>query len=353
MRHYSTFCCSLLTLVLFATNAEALQSASAAAKKPASQDAQTDNDFAYQGEYLGNLDLDGAAARYGVQVIATGKGTFKAVLYKGGLPGAGWDQSERYEWDATGKFEAQGSIDPFTGRQGLVQFQGDKHGDVVIQDGVFTLMNRRGMIAGKLKKVNRKSESLGAKPVANAVVLFDGKTANGWKNGKITDDGLLMQGTTSEKTFDDFKLHLEFRLPYMPQKSGQGRGNSGIYVQGRWEVQMLDSFGLTGEQNECGGIYSVGKPDVNMCLPPLAWQTYDIDFTSAKYDENNQLKSNARMTVWHNGVKIHDDVEMPDRKTTAAPVNVGPSPGPIFLQDHGNPVRYRNIWLVEKKPKKQ
>ena len=124
--------------------------------------------------------------------------------------------------------------------------------------------------------------------------------------------------------------------------------DSGIYVLGRWEVQMLDSFGLTGEQNECDGIYSVGKPDVNMCVPPLSWQTYDIDFTSAKYDENKQLKSNARMTVWHNGVKIHDNIELPDRKTTAAPVNVGPAPGPIYLQNHGNPVRYRNIWLIEK-----
>ena len=336
--------CALLTLALLVPGTLKGQTA------PPANPIKTDNDFPYQGEYQGNLEVDGIPGKYGVQVIATGKGTFQAVLYKGGLPGAGWDQSDRYEWKGPGKFEAQGSIDPFTGRQGLVQFQGDPHGDVVIQDGLFTLMNRQGRLAGKLKKVNRQSGSLGAKPVKGAVVLFDGQSANGWKNGRITEDGLLMQGTTSEKTFDDFKLHLEFRLPYMPEKKGQGRGNSGIYVQGRWEVQMLDSFGLTGEQNECGGIYSVGKPDVNMCLPPLSWQTYDIDFTAAKYDDDNQLKSHARMTVWHNGVKIHDNLELPDRKTTAAPVNVGPEPGPIFLQDHGNPVRYRNIWLMEKKP---
>ena len=135
----------------------------------------------------------------------------------------------------------------------------------------------------------------------------------------------------------------------MPTAKGQARGNSGIYLQGRWEVQMLDSFGLTGEQNECGGVYSVARPDINMCLSPLSWQTYDIELTSAKYDSSGELKSKARMTVWHNGIKIHDDLELPNRKTTAAPVNVGPDPGPIYFQNHGNPVRYRNIWLVETK----
>ncbi len=350
MRHfYRISCCLLLTLLFSSTHATAQPDRSNTQEKPPANNPQVDNGYAYQGEYAGLLDLEGAPAQYGVQVIATGNGTFKAVLYKGGLPGAGWDLSDRYQWTAPGKFEAQGSIDPLTGRKGLVQFQGDKHGDVVVQDGIFTVMNRQGRIAGKLKKVNRTSKTLGAKAGPKAVVLFDGKTADGWKNGRITDDGLLMQGTTSEQTFDDFKLHIEFRLPYMPEKSGQGRGNSGIYIQGRWEVQMLDSFGLTGEQNECGGIYSVGKPDVNMCLPPLTWQTYDIEFTAAKYDNDNQLKTNARMTVWHNGVKIHDNIELPNRKTTAAPVNVGPEPGPIFLQDHGNPVRYRNIWLMKKK----
>ena len=354
MLHPFKLCLVLLFAFLFVTSVGRLHAQTTNAQKtPRGVNApKVDGDFDYQGEYLGNLNLDGTPGRFGLQVIAMGKGNFKAFLYRGGLPGAGSpvgrEQVERTEWDAPGKFEPLGSIDPFTGRKGLVQFQGSKHGDGVIQDRTFTLMNRRGMIAGQLQKVDRKSPSLGAKPPGSAVILFDGKSADGWKNGKITDDGLLMQGTTSERMFDDFRLHLEFRLPYMPAQSGQGRGNSGIYVQGRWEIQMLDSFGLTGEQNECGGIYSVGKPDVNMCLPPLSWQTYDIDFTSAKYDTDKQLKSNARMTVWHNGVKIHDNLELPDRKTTAAPVNVGPTPGPIFLQDHGNPVRYRNIWLIEK-----
>jgi hypothetical protein len=142
---------------------------------------------------------------------------------------------------------------------------------------------------------------------------------------------------------------VEFRIPFQPEDSGQGRGNSGLYLQGRYEVQMLDSFGLEGKDNECGGIYSVAPPSVNMALPPLAWQTYDVDYTAAKYDDAGKLTSNPRVTVKHNGVVIHDNIELPgQRNTTAAPVAAGPAPGPVFLQNHGNPVRYRNIWVVEK-----
>jgi hypothetical protein len=111
---------------------------------------------------------------------------------------------------------------------------------------------------------------------------------------------------------------------------------------------MLDSFGLAGKHNECGGIYSVKDPDVNMCFPPLSWQTYDIDYTAAKFDDEGKLVANPRMTVRHNGVVVHEDVELPgERSTTAAPAKPGPAPGPVYLQNHGCPLRYRNIWVVE------
>jgi hypothetical protein len=110
---------------------------------------------------------------------------------------------------------------------------------------------------------------------------------------------------------------------------------------------VLDSFGLAGENNECGGIYSIAKPRVNMCFPPLIWQTYDIDFETAKYDTDGKKTKNAMLTVKHNGVLIHDRVEV-GKTTTAAGRAEGAEPGPIQLQDHGNPVVYRNIWVVLK-----
>ena len=140
-------------------------------------------------------------------------------------------------------------------------------------------------------------------------------------------------------------MHLEFRTPYKPTARGQGRGNSGFYAQGRYEVQILDSFGLEGADNECGGVYSVGSPKVNMCFPPLSWQTYDVDFKAARYDAEGKKTKDAIMTVRHNGVVIHQDL-VADHSTTASPLKEGPEPGPINLQDHGNPVRFRNIWVT-------
>jgi hypothetical protein len=221
--------------------------------------------------------------------------------------------------------------------------------EMKVKDGTAMVTDKDGKDLGTLSKVDRASPTLNAKPPEGAVVLFDGKSADAFTGGKMTDDGLLQQGCTSKQTFGSCRLHIEFRLPYQPLDRGQARGNSGVYVGARYECQMLDSFGLKGENNECGGLYSVKAPDENMCLPPLAWQTYDIDYTAAKYD-GDKLVANPRVTIAHNGVTIHDNVELPgERSTTAAPNKPGPEPGPIYLQDHGNPVRYRNIWVLEKK----
>lgn len=296
---------------------------------------KADSDFAYQGEYSGIVKADEKEHKIGVQVIALGKGKFRAMSYQGGLPGDGWDKNV-----------------PCTSTDGqLADSQVTfKEEDVtgVVKGGTLTI-SAAGTVLAELKKVERKSPTLGEKPPKDAIVLFDGSSAEAFEGGKLSDDKLLQQGCTSKQKFGSHKLHLEFRTPYQPEDSGQGRGNSGVYLQGRYEVQILDSFGLTGEQNECGGIYSVAKPLVNMALPPLAWQTYDIDYTAARYD-GEKLVANPRATVKHNGVTIHDDVELPgDRNTTAAPVKAGPEPGPLYLQDHGNPVRFRNIWVVETK----
>ncbi|WP_425619422.1 DUF1080 domain-containing protein [Anatilimnocola sp. NA78] len=298
---------------------------------------KTDADFAYQGEYAGKIkDEEGNEASIGVQVIALGKGMFRAVGYPGGLPGDGWDKQE--------KIEVDGEL-----KDGVISFEKDGGKGVVSKDGTLTIVAGDKEI-GTINKVNRSSKTLGAKPPMGAVVLFDGKNADAFEGGKVSEDGNLSQGSTSKQKFGSYKLHVEFRTPYQPEDRGQGRGNSGVYMQGRYEVQMLDSFGLAGKMNECGGIYTVKDCDVNMCFPPLAWQTYDIDYTAAKYDDAGKVISPPKITVEHNGVVIHKDVALPtDRNTTAAPVKPGPEPGPIYLQNHGNPVRYRNIWLLEKK----
>lgn len=148
----------------------------------------------------------------------------------------------------------------------------------------------------------------------------------------------------SEAQFTDHKVHVEFRTPFQPTARRQGRGNSGVYLQARYEVQVLDSYGLEGKSNECGGIYKIAEPRVNMCAPPLQWQTYDIEFRAARFDEAQKKMGNATMTVYHNGVLIHDRVSIPAR------VAGGPgfvASGGILLQNHGNPVQYRNIWVQE------
>ena len=150
----------------------------------------------------------------------------------------------------------------------------------------------------------------------------------------------------TKQAFDgSFKLHVEFRVPYMPQAKGQGRGNSGVYVQGRYEVQVLDSYGLDSKDNDCGGIYSVAKPLVNACKAPTVWQSYDIEFHSPKCTDGKKTEP-ARITVLHNGVKIHDNVKIDKDNTTAGLGGDPCKPGPIMLQDHGNPVQFRNIWLA-------
>jgi hypothetical protein len=208
----------------------------------------------------------------------------------------------------------------------------------------------QGEYAGTLTKVTRKSPTLGQPAPTGAVVIFDGAgPADETKtlaNPRITDGGLLMEGVTSQVTHGDATLHIEFRLPYQPKDRGQGRGNSGAYVAGAYEVQMLDSFGLSGENNECGGIYSVAAPAVNMCLPPLEWQTYDIEFTAPRFEGDKKVKD-AVMTVRHNGVLIHENAAIPTI-TPGGPQKQEQPVGPLHLQNHTNPVRYRNIWVQPK-----
>jgi hypothetical protein len=226
----------------------------------------------------------------------------------------------------------------------------------------------------KLNKPEDKVDVKSTPPPKGAIVLFDGKSLDGWvqrKDGKsatkfkVVDGGIMqVQGGdshTKEKFAGPFKLHVEFRVPYEPGQKGQGRGNSGVYVQGRYEVQVLDSYGLKSKDNDCGAIYEVAAPKVNACKAPTVWQSYDIEFTPPKCKDGKVVEP-ARMTVYHNGIKIHDDVSLKRKgkdgkeeivtNTRAGMGGDACQGGPIMLQDHGHPVQYRNIWLLPGETKK-
>lgn len=210
----------------------------------------------------------------------------------------------------------------------------------------------------KLTYVERTSPTLGAKPPAGAKVLLTcepGKEPSlaAWTNTAWIPmpDGSMQAGKGDNKTkegFGDAQYHIEFMCPFVPTGRGQGRGNSGVYLQDRYEVQVLDSFGLVSQDNDCGGIYKIAVPKVNVCLPPLRWQTYDIDFRAARFDANGAVTAKPRITVKHNGVVIHDNIEIPD-VTGGAAGKEHVAKAPLRFQDHGNPVRFRNVWIVEGK----
>ncbi len=297
--------------------------------------AQVDMDFTYQGEYAGTIHHPGYGRRHaGLQVIARGDGKFEAVLFEGGLPGAGWDEA--------GRTSLAGALS-----DGTLTLMGD--GQLILVDGRKALVqDTSGTVLGELARLVRVSPTMSASAPSQAIILFDGSSTENLEGADVTEDGLLEVGTTTKIPVRDFRLHLEFRLPYMPYAAGQGRGNSGVYIQRRYEVQILDSFGLEGLFNECGALYRQQPPDINMCLPPLSWQTYDIWFRAARFDDEGNKTENARITVLHNGVPIHSNREIAAK--TGAGLPEGPEPMPILLQDHGNPVHFRNVWIVLGEP---
>lgn len=317
-------------------------------------------DFKIQGEYVGT---PAGGGKLGAQVIALSGGAFQAVLYPGGLPGAGWDGKARSLLQ--GKLDGDKAVfEPASGNRKYLagpagefsatsKFPPDGHQPATgtIAGDVFAVKIGEGA-AIELKKTVRQSDSIGAKPPQGARVLFDGTDLKEWTGGRLDEKTKLLntdgKDILTKRKFTDYTMHVEFLLPYKPEGRGQGRGNSGFYQADLYEVQILDSFGLDGKSNECGGIYTQQDPKVNMCLPPLVWQTYDVDFTSAVVDSAGKKVKPARLTVRLNGVVIHEDYELKG-KTGGSRNDPEGTPGPIKLQGHGNPLQFRNVWIVEKK----
>lgn len=317
-------------------------------------DASLPADFQLQGEYAGE--------KLGAQVIALGGGQFQAVVYPGGLPGDGWDGASKILLAA--KLEGEQAV--FTPAAGTRKYlaqkadefsatrkfppEGQKAWTGTAAGGTLTIKTDDGK-EFKLAKAARKGPSMGAAPPAGAIVLFDGKNTEEFKGGRLdAKTGLLNtdgNDIVTKRKFSNYLMHLEFMLPYRPDARGQGRGNSGFYQVDHYELQILDSFGLDGVNNECGGFYTKAAPKLNMCLSPLQWQVYDVEFTNAVQGPDGKKAKNATATVRHNGVLIHEGQEL-SGPTGGHRNDPEGTPGPIKLQGHGNPLQFRNIWIVEK-----
>ena len=296
-------------------------------------------DFSLVGEYVGELksdepkSKDAPATRLGVQIRALGNGQFEARAYQGGLPGQ----------------------DGFENKKPMLLF-GRRSGETLVLSGgpwaMFAgpercrIINAEGATLAELPRENRVSPTLGAAPPQGAMVLFNGTDTSAFSTATMTEEKLLAQGADINFMLGDFDLHLEFRIPHMPKQTEQKRGNSGLYLQSRYECQVLDSFGEANLFNGLGALYRFKTPKMNMAFPPLTWQTYDIHFTGARYAADGSKLRNARVTSWVNGVIVQDDEELPGPTGAGKPES--PTLLPTKIQDHGDPVRFRNIWVIDR-----
>ena len=315
-------------------------------------------DFKIQGEYLGELSC---GCDFGAQVIALGGGQLQAILCPGGLPA---DEREPGDKRTLLAGKLMGAKAVFTSAEGNRRYldrsaakfsatigfppAGHKTARATIAKGRMT--GQYGKRTFELKRIQRQSPTIGAKPPKDAVVLFNGTNSDAWIGGRVDAKTKLLntdgRDIKTKRSFQNYTMHVEFLLPFKPAARGQGRGNSGFYQVDHYEVQILDSFGLEGKHNECGGIYSKLDSKINACLPPLQWQTYHVEFTNAVMKNGGKIK-NARISVKLNGIIIHDNAEITGKTGGARPGLEG-TPGPIKLQGHGNPLQFRNVWIVER-----
>jgi hypothetical protein len=291
------------------------------------------------GQYEGTFHADSKVALKAVGKVVDEGDRHRVVLYT--TPETPIDQGAYVE--ISGQVEE--SELALSGLSGGYGWKGQ------IKDGTLSVKSGYGQYF-EMKKIESKSPNVDLKPPQNAVVLLPyepGKapSLSNWTNDAwvALPDGSMQitpkrGANRTKQQFGDIKqLHIEFWLPLEPKERGQGRANSGVYLADQYEVQVLDSFGLLETSGDCGGIYNVARPRVNASLPPETWQTYDITFRAPRMDASGKVTELPRLTVIHNGVKIHDNLEIPMARHRAK--------GPLQLQDHGHKIQFRNIWVVE------
>ncbi len=198
-------------------------------------------------------------------------------------------------------------------------------------------------------------------PPADAVILFDGRDLGQWTDAKgrpaswkVADGSMEVVpktgGLRTIRGFGDCQLHIEWMAPSPAKGEGQDRGNSGVFLMDLYEVQVLDCYGnTTYADGQAASLYGQHPPLVNACRPPGEWQAYDIVFHRPRFDEDGRVLAPARMTVFHNGILVHDNAVLtgPTAHRARPPYKVHADKLPVSLQDHGHPVRFRNIWLRE------
>ncbi|MGB7433775.1 MAG: DUF1080 domain-containing protein [Candidatus Acidiferrum sp.] len=235
-----------------------------------------------------------------------------------------------------------------------------------------TIVHAQGSTAWKIHDLNRpvppvitpgtsSTQDAAGKAPSDAIVLFDGKDLSQWlgEDGgaakwKVENGYFEVVAHTgyihTKKPFGDCQLHVEFSEPVPPKGQSQERGNSGVFLMGLYEIQVLDSYdNKTYADGQAAAVYGQYPPLVNASRPPGQWQSYDIVFHATHFDKSGKLVKPARVTVFHNGVLVQDNVEIRGRTAIGdVPTYIpGPDKAPLALQDHGNPVRYRNVWIRE------
>ncbi len=334
-----------------------LQTSPAAHGQPAVGDllsTQTASD-PYFGDYVGlytpsevKADAGGPApVTAEAKVVAQGNGTYRVVLDAQPLDLKGLPM----------QIELPGHVDG--GRVVVAGASGGHDWDGEVAGKALRISKHGYGGVFELKQIMKKSPTEGLKPPADAIVLLASEpgrkpSLDQWEGAgwTATEDGILHKNLgegprgdiRTKREFRNVRLHAEFRIPYEPDKREQGRGNSGVFLADRYEVQVLDSYGLIAGAGDCAAIYAVAPPRINAAFPPLSWQTYDITFHAARMDGTKMVRG-PRLTVLWNGVKVQENQTSPT--PTGDPNRPNAEAGPIRLQDHGNLVYFRNIWVQE------